>query len=586
MVKMAAITRLQLLQPPASAVTPSVLLSKLHRSSSVFSNPILCTPRLRKLSFTPPLCSNSDEGSSTSGSSPSIVGDLLDYLNESWTQFHATAEAKRKLIAAGFHLLNENDEWDLKPGGRYFFTRNMSCLVAFAVGEKYRVGNGFHVIAAHTDSPCLKLKPKSASSKSSYLMVNVQTYGGGLWHTWFDRDLSIAGRVILRDKDGSFLHKLVKVERPLLRVPTLAIHLDRTVNKDGFKPNLETHLIPLLATKVENTSLESKEKSNITKAAHHPLLMQVLSDELSCGIEDIANIELNVCDTQPSCLGGANNEFIFSGRLDNLASSYCALRALIDSCETPTDLSSEHAIRMIALFDNEEVIAPKWVVLRGITNQWGLAKIIETTWRYNWGLCCGASQATVFPCTLPQVGSNSIQGAGAPTMFQAMRRIVGCLAHEYVGEGAYERAIRQSFLVSADMAHGVHPNFTDKHEEHHRPELQKGLVIKYNANQRYATSGVTAFLFKEIAKIHNLPTQEFAVRNDMGCGSTIGPILASGVGIRAVDCGIAQLSMHRFVKTKVNIREICGKEDVDIAYKHFKAFYQTFSSIDRKLNVD
>ncbi|GMP22285.1 hypothetical protein CsSME_00000370 [Camellia sinensis var. sinensis] len=528
---MAAITRLQLLQPPASAVTPSVLLSKLHRPSSVFSNPILCTPRLRKLSFTPPLCSNSDEGSSTSGSSPSIVGDLLDYLNESWTQFHATAEAKRKLIAAGFHLLNENDEWDLKPGGRYFFTRNMSCLVAFAVGEKYRVGNGFHVIAAHTDSPCLKLKPKSASSKSSYLMVNVQTYGGGLWHTWFDRDLSIAGRVILRDKDGSFLHKLVKVERPLLRVPTLAIHLDRTVNKDGFKPNLETHLIPLLATKVENTSLESKEKSNITKAAHHPLLMQVLSDELSCGIEDIANIELNVCDTQPSCLGGANNEFIFSGRLDNLASSYCALRALIDSCETPTDLSSEHAIRMIALFDNEEV------------------------------------------------GSNSIQGAGAPTMFQAMRRIVGCLAHEYVGEGAYERAIRQSFLVSADMAHGVHPNFTDKHEEHHRPELQKGLVIKYNANQRYATSGVTAFLFKEIAKIHNLPTQEFAVRNDMGCGSTIGPILASGVGIRAVDCGIAQLSMH-------SIREICGKEDVDIAYKHFKAFYQTFSSIDRKLNVD
>ncbi|KAI7994147.1 putative aspartyl aminopeptidase [Camellia lanceoleosa] len=130
----------------------------------------------------------------------------------------------------------------------------------------------------------------------------------------------------------------------------------RAVNNDGFKPNLETHLIPLLATKVENTSLESKEKSNITKAAHHPLLMQVLSDELSCGIEDIANIELNVCDTQPSCLGGANNEFIFSGRLDNLASSYCALRALIDSCETPTDLSSEHAIRMIALFDNEEIM--------------------------------------------------------------------------------------------------------------------------------------------------------------------------------------------------------------------------------------
>ncbi|KAG5533052.1 hypothetical protein RHGRI_027326 [Rhododendron griersonianum] len=531
---MAAIARLHLLQPPAAAVNTSVLFSKLPRPSP-FSNPnySLCYTRTRKPSLSRRLCSNSDsipEGSPTSGASASIVGGLLDYLNESWTQFHATAEAKRQLIAAGYHLLNENDEWDLKPGGRYLFTRNMSCLVAFAVGEKYRGGNGFHVIAAHTDSPCLKLKPKSASSKSGYLMVNVQTYGGGLWHTWFDRDLSLAGRVIVREKDGSFLHKLIKLKRPILRIPTLAIHLDRTVNKDGFKPNLETHLVPLLATKLEDTSLDPKEKSNISKAAHHPILMQILSDELSCGIEDIASMELNICDTQPSCLGGANSEFIFSGRLDNLASSYCALRALIDSSGTPGDLSSEHAIRMIALFDNEEV------------------------------------------------GSESAQGAGAPTMFEAMGRIVGCLAQEYV-EGAFERAIRRSFLVSADMAHGVHPNFMDKHEEHHRPELQKGLVIKHNANQRYATSGVTAFLFKEVAKIHNLPTQEFVVRNDMGCGSTIGPILASGVGIRTVDCGIAQLSMH-------SIREICAKDDIDIAYKHFKAFYQTFPSVDRKLEVD
>lgn len=406
------------------------------------------------------------------------------------------------------------------------------CFCHWGTFFRYSSGNGFHVIAAHTDSPCLKLKPKSASSKSNYLMVNVQTYGGGLWHTWFDRDLSLAGRVIVRGDDGSFLHKLVKVKRPLLRVPTLAIHLDRTVNKDGFKPNLETHLIPLLATKSEDASAEFKEKKNSlsSKDSHHPLLMQILSDEVGCAIDDIASIELNVCDIQPSCLGGGNNEFIFSGRLDNLASSFCALRALVDSCK-PGDLSSEHAIRMVALFDNEEV------------------------------------------------GSDSVQGAGAPTMFQAMRRIVDCLSHQYTGEGTFERAIRRSFLVSADMAHGVHPNFMDKHEEHHRPELHKGLVIKHNANQRYATSGVTAFLFKEIAKVHNLPTQDFVVRNDMGCGSTIGPILASGVGIRTVDCGIPQLSMH-------SVREICGKEDVDIAYKHFKAFYQTFSSIDKKLKMD
>ncbi|CAI9091338.1 OLC1v1026347C2 [Oldenlandia corymbosa var. corymbosa] len=432
-------------------------------------------------------------------SNKSIVGDLLDYLNESWTQFHATAEAKRQLLAAGFHLLNENDEWDLKPGGRYFFTRNMSSLVAFAIGEKYSISNGFHIIAAHTDSPCLKLKPISASSKCGCLMVNVQTYGGGLWHTWFDRDLSVAGRVIVRADDDCFQHKLVKIKRPILRVPTLAIHLDRTVNKDGFKPNLETHLIPLFAKKMENTLVETKEKNNVSsKDVHHPLLLQILSNELSCKVDDILNIELNVCDTQPSCLGGANNEFIFSGRLDNLASSFCALRALVDSCASAGDLSNEGAIRMVALFDNEEV------------------------------------------------GSDSYQGAGAPTIFEGMRRIIDCLDSQCVRENRFARAVRHSFLVSADMAHGVHPNFMEKHEEHHRPELQKGLVIKHNANQRYATSGVTAFLFKEVARMNNLPTQEFVVRNDMGCGSTIGPILASGVGIRTVDCGIAQLSMHRY----------------------------------------
>ncbi|KAL6219295.1 hypothetical protein ACLB2K_007054 [Fragaria x ananassa] len=212
--------------------------------------------------------------------------------------------------------------------------------------------------------------------------------------------------------------------------------------------------------------------------------MQALSDEINCNVDDIVSIVLNRRDTQPSCLG-----------------------------------ASEHAICMVALFDNEEV------------------------------------------------GSGSIQGAGAPTMFQAMRGIISCLAEKYVGE------------VSADMAHGVHPNFMDKHEEYHRPEMQKGLVIKHNANQRYATSGVTSFLFQEKGKIHNLPTQEFVVRNNMGCGLTIGPIQASGAGICTVDCGIAQLSMP-------SVREICGKEDIDIAHKYFKAFYQTFSSIYRKLIVD
>ncbi|KAK6136015.1 hypothetical protein DH2020_030225 [Rehmannia glutinosa] len=660
---MAAIARLHLLHP-SPLPKPSAILSKFSRPSPFFNTNNDSNPRhnggrsssggYRKLSTTSPLRSNSESSSSSTESSQSVVGDLLDYLNESWTQFHATA--KRQLVAAGFHLLSENEEWKLKPGGRYFFTRNMSSLVAFAIGEKYSIGSGFHVIAAHTDSPCLKLKPKSASSKSGYLMVKVQTYGGGLWHTWFDRDLSLAGRVIVRADDGSFSHKLVKIKRPLLRVPTLAIHLDRTVNTDGFKPNLETHLIPLLAMQADKTSSEPDDKAiaSSSEDAHHQLLMQILSDELGCKVQDIASIELNVCDTQSSCLGGANDEFIFSGRLDNLASSFCALRALVDACASPEGLADEHAILMVALFDNEEDNCFSYSFLLPSPFEELYLMSVRVSLRTGILLYCLVG---MFPYG-KQVGSDSYQGAGAPTMFEAMRRIIACLGQQSVGECGFARAIRHSFLVSADMAHGVHPNFADKHEENHRPVLQKGLVIKHNANQRYATSGVTSFLFKEVAKIHNLPIQhhtllglkvviansltqildvlvaynpwpwpmaqahykaklmtprwfhwyhsedfgltlglsvswtlgklcfslslsgqEFVVRNDMGCGSTIGPILASGVGIRTVDCGIPQLSMH-------SVREICAKDDVDIAYRHFKAFYKTFSSIDKKLNVD
>lgn len=464
----------------------------------------------------------------------SIVDGLIDFLNESWTQFHATAEARRLLLEAGFKQLKEQDEWDVQPGGRYFFTRNMSCLVAFSVGEKYVAGRGFHVIAAHTDSPCPKLKPVSAASKSGFLTVNVQPYGAGLWHTWFDRDLSLAGRAILRTANGKLLHRLVKVKQPVLRIPTLAIHLNRSVNSDGFKPNLEKHFIPVLASQIEADLCSVTDEENLfppsPRKSHHSLLLQVLTEELGCNADEIADFELNVCDTQRSCLGGARNEFIFSGRLDNLASCFCALRALLDTCSSE-DLSNEPCIRMVALFDSEEV------------------------------------------------GSNSAYGAGAPTMFQAMKRITKCLTRESTGEGLVERAIQQSFLVSADMAHGVHPNYSDKHEDHHKPKLQKGVVIKHNANQRYATNVVTSFLFKEVANAHHLPCQDFVVRNDMGCGSTIGPILASGIGIRTVDCGIPQLSMH-------SVREMCGKEDIDITYKHFKAFYNTFSDIDDRLSVD
>lgn len=464
---------------------------------------------------------------------PSIVVDLVDFLNKSWTPFHATEESKKMLLQAGFCQLSESEEWNVKPGGRYFFTRNMSSIVAFAIGQKYVPGNGFNVIAAHTDSPCLKLKPISSVTKHGFLLVGVQVYGGGLWHTWFDRDLSVAGRVLIRTKEGEIKHCLVKVERPIMRVPTLAIHLDRTISTDGFKPNLETHLAPILATHIKTElSVEGNGAAVLSNTgSHHSLLVQIVAEELGCDPEEVIDFELNVCDTQPSCVAGARREFLFSGRLDNLLSSYCALRALIDTTSDTDSLENETSIRLVALFDNEEV------------------------------------------------GSSSAQGAGSPSLFQTMKRVVTFLAKDGQYEGILERSMQRSFIVSADMAHAMHPSYPERHEEQHQPKLHRGLVVKQNANQRYATTLVSSFLFTEVAKRAGIPTQNFVVRNDMGCGSTIGPILAAALGIRTVDVGVPQLSMH-------SIREMCGTQDVDISYQHFRQFYAHFSEIDRSLVVD
>ncbi|VAI32386.1 unnamed protein product [Triticum turgidum subsp. durum] len=416
-----------------------------------------------------------------------VVSDLVDFLNASPTAFHAVDEAKRLLKAAGFEQLSEREEWSgLQPGRKYFFTRNHSAIVAFAIGAKYVAGNGFHIIGAHTDSPCLKLKPVTKITKGGYLEVGVQTYGGGLWYTWFDRDLTIAGRVLVREKkDGvvSYGHKLVRVQEPIMRIPTLAIHLDRTMSSEGLKINNQNHLVPVLGTLIKH-EMQKLVKGNVPgessggeNTKHHPLLLQ----------------------------------------------------ALVESTSTDHSLDNESGVRMVALFDHEEV------------------------------------------------GSDSAQGAGSPAMLDALTRITGCFNHS--NSKLLEKAIQRSFLVSADMAHALHPNYMEKHEENHQPKLHGGLVIKHNANQRYATNAVTAFIFREIAERHQLPIQDFVVRNDMACGSTIGPILSSGVGIRTVDIGAPQLSMH-------SIREMCAVDDVNYSYEHLKAYFEEFTELDNKVKVD
>ncbi|KAI7986153.1 putative aspartyl aminopeptidase [Camellia lanceoleosa] len=330
-----------------------------------------------------------------------------------------------------------------------------------------------------------------------------------------------------------------------MRIPTLAIHLDGDVN-DGFKVNTQSHLVPVLATSIKaelnkvvfkNSPAESgsstdgnrsNEKSKTDNQKHHSLLLQLLAAEVGCGPDDICDFELQACDTQPSIISGATKEFVFSGRLDNLCMSFCSLKALIDSTSSESSLDDETGVRMVALFDHEEV------------------------------------------------GCNSAQGAGSPAMLDALSRITSSFSAD---SKLLEKAIQRSFLVSADMAHALHPNYMDKHEDNHQPKLHGGLVIKHNANQSYATNAVTSFIFREIAIKHNLPIQDFVVCNDMPCGSTIGPILASGTGIRTVDIGAPQLSMH-------SIREMCGVDDIKHSYEHFKAFFQEFCHLDNKIAVD
>lgn len=296
------------------------------------------------------------------------------------------------------------------------------------------------MIGAHTDSPCLKLKPKStANNKSDYIVLNVEPYGGGLWHTWFDRDLSVAGRVLVRDSVDKISHRLVKIERPILRIPMLAIHLYRDIYTEGFKPNKQQHLAPVLATYAQN------ELDGSNGTGHHPVLLKLIAEELGCGIEDIIDFELNLCDTQPGVIAGAANEFVFVGRLDNLCSSYCSLTALIDSCKDPDSLNNEDRIRSVALFDHEE---------------------------------CGSSSA---------------QGAGGPVMRDAITRVSRCLSDGQID--AVERALASSFLVSADMAHALHPNYPEKHDPSHAPKFDKGVVVKTNVNQRYASNLVSSALF-------------------------------------------------------------------------------------------
>lgn len=406
--------------------------------------------------------------------------DLLDYIERSPTPHHCVEESTRRLLAGGFLQVDEKDPWKLEPGKGYFLSRGGSIL-AFRLGIRPAAEAGFRLVGAHTDSPNLRVKPHGDARREGYLQLAVEVYGGVLTHTWLDRDLGLAGRVILAGKGPAQAEsRLLSIARPLLRIPSLAIHLDREVVTKGLVLNPQQHLPPVLGLEPLGS------------------LRELLSEELGVEPARILSWDLSLMDTQPPAVGGGAGEWIFAPRLDNQASCHAALAALLRS-------RGSEATQVACLYDHEEV------------------------------------------------GSGSRAGAGGSVVEDLLLRLA-----EVEGPGAtagsLPRAIARSWQISADMAHAVHPNYADRHEPGHRPVLNGGPVIKINTQQRYATDAEGEALFEALCRDADVPFQKFVTRTDLACGSTIGPISASRLGVRTVDVGNPMLSMH-------SIREQGGAQD-------------------------
>lgn len=421
-----------------------------------------------------------------------ITQDLAAFIEASPTPFHATDNLRSRLLVAGFVELDERDDWSLTEGGRYLVTRNGSSLIAFCMGAADTLQDGLRLVGAHTDSPCLRVKPQPEVVQQGLWQLGVEIYGGALFAPWFDRDLSLAGRVTFRSTSGELESRLVDFKRPIAVIPSLAIHLNRGVN-DGQKINPQTDMPPVLAM--------ATEPQPDLRAL---LGQQIASQYPDVQVERVLDFELSLYDTQPPAVIGLHGDFLASARLDNLLSCHAGLVALLRAGSLPA---------MLVCTDHEEV------------------------------------------------GSSSHCGADGPFLEDVLLRLLPDPVDR-------TRVIQRSMMISADNAHAVHPNFADRHDGNHGPQLNGGPVIKINSNQRYATNSETAGFFRHLCEKAQVPVQSFVVRSDMGCGSTIGPITASRLGIRTVDIGVPTFGMH-------SIRELAGSRDAAYLITVLERFFTT-----------
>lgn len=423
--------------------------------------------------------------------------NLIDYIYESPTSFNAVDTSKKLLNNNGFEELALDKKWSLKVGGKYYITKNTSAIVAFVVNSNNIDSEGFRIIGSHTDSPCFRIKPNPEMCvENTYLKLNTECYGGPILSTWLDRPLALAGRVVL--KGESILkpvERIININKPMCIIPNIAIHMNRSVN-DGYAFNKQKDMLPLVG--LINDSLE---KDNF--------MIKEIAKNLNVDIEEIIDFDLFLYEFEKGSIIGTNQEFISTGRLDNLSMAHASLHGLINA-------QGKQGINVAAVFDNEEV------------------------------------------------GSSTKQGADSNMLINILERI--CLSFEKTREEFFT-SLYSSFMISADLAHAVHPNIGEKHDPTNRPVLGKGPVIKINANQAYTSDAYSISIYKTICKEANVDYQEFVNRSDERGGSTIGPISSTHIDIPSVDIGTPILAMH-------SIRELGTVEDHYSIYKTFNKFYE------------
>ena len=420
-----------------------------------------------------------------------IISELTTFIEHAPTAFHAVAELKEILKQEGFEELKESEKWKVKPGKRYYVTRNNSSIIAVKAGKELD-NYSFHVTASHSDSPAFKLKENAEIEVAKkYTVLNTEGYGGMICQTWFDRPLSLAGRVMV--KNGERIEtRLVKVDRDLLMIPSLAIHMDRKVN-EGRAVNKQIDMLPILSGSV-------KEQGEVRS---------LVAEELGLKDTDIYGMDLFLYNRMGAVRWGSNREFIGCPRLDDLQCAFTSMKGFLVA-------ENEQNINVYACFDNEEV------------------------------------------------GSGTKQGAASTFLADTLIRINHAMGRD---EAGYRQSIANSFMLSADNAHGVHPNHTDKACPTNRPYPGNGVVIKYSANQKYTTDAISAAVFEEICNRANVPYQIYVNRSDILGGSTLGNISTTQVPVNTVDIGLAQLAMHSPYETG-------SVKDTDYMIQAMKTFFE------------